>query len=219
MKPELERVKGDLETMQKAIGITPSAGREWIQWLKRDNWLNLWWGLPGLVLIVASLARLDGAQEVLGLAAGQWVGLLVTAVLLGMLVFWGRMMKSDVRPATVMREYRKINALGGWFLAGFLVQFAVYAVWARQHGIGGPAFMAGLWLLSGMSTLLLATVTKAWIYLGWAIPLLAFGLCQPLLRGKSGGLWLGLVFIAAALLCSLIQALQSRALEKEHAAH
>jgi hypothetical protein len=218
MKPELERVKGDLETMQKAIGITPAGGREWIQWLKRDNWLNLWWALPGLILIIASLARLDGGQMVLGLAAGQWVGLLVAAVLLGMLVFWGRLMKSGVRPAGVVREYRTISALGGWFLAAFLVQFAVYAVWARQHGIGGSAFMAGLWLLCGMSTLLLATITKAWVYLGWAIPLLAFGLCQPLVRGKSGGLWLGLVFIAAALLCSLVQALQFRALEKEHAA-
>jgi hypothetical protein len=218
MKPEIDRVKSDLETMQKAIGITPSFGREWIQWLKRDNWLNLWWGLPGLILIIASTARLDGATKFLGLAAGQWVGLLVTAVLLGMLAFWGRLMKSDVRPPAVMREYRKVNAQGSWFLVGFLVQFALYIVWARQHGISGPAFMAGMWLLCGASMLLPATATKAWVFLGWAIPMLAFALCQPLLQGKSGGLWLGVMFIAAALLCSVIQALQFRAMEKEHVA-
>jgi hypothetical protein len=170
-----------------------------------------------VILIIASMARLDGVKF-LGLAAGQWVGLLVTAVLLGMLAFWGRMMKSDVRPPAVTREYRKVNAQGSWFLVGFLVQFALYIVWARQHGISGPAFMAGMWLLCGTSMLLLATATKAWVFLGWAIPMLAFALCQPLLQGKSGGLWLGVMFIAAALLCSVIQALQFRAMEKEHVA-
>jgi hypothetical protein len=218
MKPELDRVKNDLQTMQKAIGLAPAFSREWILWFKRDNWLNLWWGLPGLILIAASLAPLDNTSRFLGLLAPQWVGLLVTAVLLAMLVFWGKLMKSDARPAGVTREYRRINAQGSWFLVGFLAQFALYLVWGRQHGIGAQAFMAGLWLLCGSSLLLLAVVTKAWVFLGWAIPLLAYGLSQPLLPGREGGLWLGLTFIVAALLCSVIHGWQFRALEKQHGA-
>jgi hypothetical protein len=218
MKSDLDRVKNDLETMQKALGLTPSFGHDWLHWLKRDNWLNLWWCLPGVILIAASMLPLDDSRKFLGLVAGQWVGLLVTGVLLGMLVFWGKLMKSDARPPEVVREYKRINAQGSWFLVGFLVQFVLYLVWGKQHDIGPQAFMAGIWLLSGSSVLLLAVVTKAWVFLGWAVPLLAFGLCQPLLQGRSGGLWLGLMFIVAAVLCSIIQASQFRAMEKQHVA-
>jgi hypothetical protein len=56
MKPELERVKQDVETIQKAMGLTPAMGREWIQWMKRDNWLSLWWCLPGVILIASALS-------------------------------------------------------------------------------------------------------------------------------------------------------------------
>lgn len=215
MKPELDRIKNDLATMQKAMGMSPSFGREFFQWLKRDNWLNLWWGLPGAILIVASLLLpVDDNKRFLGLLSGQWVGLLVAGVLLGMLVVWGRMIKGNARPPEVMREYKRINELGSWFLVGFLVQVAAYFVW----GIQGPAFMAGLWIVTGSSMLLLATITKAWVFLGWAIPMLAFGLCQPMLPGRSGGLWLGVMFIVCALLCLVIQAWQFRALEKHHVA-
>ena len=219
MKPELDRLKNDLDTMQKAIGLTPSLGREWSRWLKRDSWLNAWWCLPGAMLIVASLAPLDETKKVFGLMASQWVGLAVAGTLLGMLYFWGKMMRSDVRPPAVVREYKRINLQASWFLVGFVAQIAFYFIWGLQHGIDGKVVTAGLWIMCGSSMLLLATITKGWVYLGWAIPMLAFGFFHPWLEGRSGGLWLGVVFVVAALLCWLIQFWQFRIVEKQHAAN
>jgi len=219
MKQELDRVKNDLATMQKAIGLTPSLGREWTHWLKRDKWLNFWWCLPGLMLVAGSLAPLDETRKFFGLMAGQWIGLAVAGTLLGMLFFWGKMMRGDARPPAVVREYKRINAQASWFLVGFVAQIALYFAWGLQHGIEGGSFMAGLWIMCGSSMLLLATVTKGWIYLGWALPMVAFGLCHPLLEGRGqGGLWLGVVFIIAAFLAWLIQGVQSRMIEKQHGA-
>ena len=76
--------------------------------------------------------------------------------------------------------------------------------------------MAGLWLLCGSMVFMAALLTKLWVFLGWAIPLLAFGLCQPLIHGKGGGVWLGVMFIAVAVLSSAIQTWQLRRMEKQH---
>ena len=92
MKQELARVKHDLETIQKAMGLAPSMGRDWIQWMKRDNWLNLWWCLPGVILIVSALLSIGNNERYLGLAWGQWTGLLVAAVMLGITVVYFRKM-------------------------------------------------------------------------------------------------------------------------------
>jgi hypothetical protein len=220
MKPELDRVKNDLETMQKAIGLTSPPGRDWIHWLNRDKWLNFWWAVPGLMLIAASLAPLDDTRKFLGLIASQWVGLAVAGVLLGMLFFWGKMMRSDARPPAVVREYKRINSQASLFLVGFIAQIALYFAWGVQHSIAGGPFTAGLWIMCGSAMLLLATVTKGWVYLAWAFPMIAFGLCQPLLEGRGqGGLWLGVVFIVAAFLSWSIQGVQSRMIEKQHGAH
>jgi len=127
-------------------------------------------------------------------------------------------MRPATRPPAVLREYRRINAQGALFGAAFLIQVVCYFVWGKQYEIAGPAFLAGLWLLSGGSVLMLALFTKAWVFLGWAIPLLAFGLCQPLLRGRGDGLWLGLVFFVAAVFCCVIQAWHASRLEKAYAA-
>ena len=79
MKPELDRVKNDLDTMQKALGLAPSLGRDWIQWMKRDRWFGLWWCLPGIILIAAAVLPFDHAKRYLGLVIDQWAGLLVAA--------------------------------------------------------------------------------------------------------------------------------------------
>jgi hypothetical protein len=217
MKPELDRVKNDLETMQKAIGLTPSLGREWPRWLKRDRWLNFWWCLPGLMLVAGSLAPFDQTRKLFGLVAGQWIGLAVAGVLIGMLFFWDKMLRSSARPAEVTREYKRINVQALWFLVGFVAQIALYFAWGAQHGIQGKTFIAGLWIVCGSSMLLLATVTKGWVYLGWALPMLAYGLCHPVLGQQ--GLWLGVVFIVAAFLSWAIQGVQSRIIELQHAAN
>jgi len=219
MKPELDRVKNDLETMQKAIGLTSPPGREWIHWLKRDKWLNFWWAVPGLMLIAASLAPLDDTRKLLGLIASQWVGLAVAGALLGMLFYWGKMMRSDARPPAVVREYKRINSQASLFLVGFAAQIALYFIWGAQHSLPTGAFMAGLWIICGSSMFVLVMVTKGWVYLAWAVPMIAFGLCQPLLEGRDKGLWLGAVFIVAAFLSWLIQGVQTRMIEKQHGAN
>ncbi|HEX4644242.1 MAG TPA: hypothetical protein VH598_01395, partial [Verrucomicrobiae bacterium] len=86
MKPELDRLKNDLETMQNALGLAPTMGREWIQWMKRDKWFGLWWCLPGVILIVAGLLPLDHVKLYWGLVADQWVGLLAAATMLSVTV-------------------------------------------------------------------------------------------------------------------------------------
>ena len=215
MKRELDRVKNDLATMQKAMGLA-AMGRECIAWLKRDSWLNLWWCLPGAILISSALMPLDEGKRFWGLVAAQWVGILVAAVLVGMLVAWGRITRNEARPAGLRREYKRANAQGSWFLPVFLAQFALYLVWGRQHHIEGEAFMAGMWLLCGSAMLMLAVFTKIWVFLGWAIPFVIFGLCQPLIHGRWGGLWLGTMFIVAALLCSVIQIWQVRGMERQN---
>ncbi len=111
---------------------------------------------------------------------------------------------SDGRPIGLVREYKRVNALTWTFLAPFVLYF----VWGIQYRIGGQPFMAGLWLLSGSLTFVAAVSARIWVLLGWAIPLLALGLCQPVLHGRWGGIGLGLMFIATALLCSAIQTWQ-----------
>jgi hypothetical protein len=74
MKPEMERVKSDVETMQKAMGLAPAMGREWLRWVRRDNWLNLWWGLPGVILIASSFLPAGSTERFFGLALVQWTG-------------------------------------------------------------------------------------------------------------------------------------------------
>ena len=216
MKPELDRVRNDIDTIQKAMGLAPSFGRDWIQCLKRDNWLNLWWCVPGLILVVSAWVPFDDSKAWLGLLASQWVGLLAAAALLGIGVLQFRMMSNtDKRPLGLVREYKRINTIG---LAS-VVPIVFYFIWGKQHAIGGEAFTAGLFVVSG-SMVIVTVATKLWVFMGWAIPLVAFGLCQPLMSGgKSSGVGIGLVFISAALLCSVIQAWHVRRVEKQHDAH
>jgi hypothetical protein len=214
MKPEIDRVRNDLETIQKAMALTPSFGRAWIQWLKRDTWLYLWWCLPGFILVALALVPFDNAKKYLGLMSIQWMGLLVAAVMLGILLIVNRKMtaSNDGRPAGLVREFKRVNALG-W---AFVVPVLFYFVWGKQYGIGGQPFMAGLWLLSGSLAFATAMITRYWVFLGWAIPLLTVGLCQPLMHGRWGGVWLGMMFIAVALLSSIIQAWHLRRMEKQY---
>ena len=63
MKPELDRVKSDLHTIERALGISAGMGRDWIRWMKRDRWIGLWWSLPGLILIGGALLPIDRATR------------------------------------------------------------------------------------------------------------------------------------------------------------
>jgi hypothetical protein len=225
MKPELDRVKNDLETMQKALGLAPSMGREWIQWMKRDQWFSLWWCLPGLMLIAAALLPLDRAERYWGLVPGQWAGLLVAAVMLGIAIIHSRKVTAnDGRPAGLIRESKRINGMsaqGLWFSLALALQLLVYAVWCKQYRITFEPAWAGLFILMGSSCLVGAVSARAWTLLGWSIPFLGYGLCLPLAagHGKVNGILLGMMFIAVALSFSVIAVLQIRILERQNVAH
>ena len=107
MEPELNRIKDDLAAMQKAIGLTPSPGRAWLPWLKRDTRLFWLFCVPGALLILASLLLpAGGTATFLGLMAAQWVGILVAALLLGILLIVSRRSgPEDGRPEGLVREY------------------------------------------------------------------------------------------------------------------
>jgi len=214
MQPELDRVKSDLLTIEKAIGVAPAFGPEWVQWLRRDTRLYLLWGVPALILIGSAFVTFDDTQRHLGLLSVQWIGIVVAAFLLGILAIVNRTMSGrHGRPAGLVREYKRITA-ATW---GLLVPISFYFVWGQQYAIGGEAFTAGLWILSGSTIFMLALVMRVWVFIGWALPLLAFGLCQPLIRRDHAALWLGITMITGALLCSIIQTWQLRHVGEQHA--
>ena len=145
MKPEIERVKNDLETMQKAMGLGPALGREWIQWMKRDRWFSLWWCLPGFILIAAALLPLDHATRYAGLVPDQWAGLLVAAVMLALAVIQTRKVTAhDGRPEGLIRESKRINGLtaqGIWFNVVLVVQ--LYFILSGADNTGLPLNHSG----------------------------------------------------------------------------
>src|SRR5690349_18213205 len=109
MKYELDRVKNDLNTIQKAMGIAPSLGREWLQWLERDKWFSLWWCVPGLIIIAATLAPVNHAQKVLGLVIDQWAAILIIISMLTIArAHTRRVVGKDGRPEHAIREAKRM---------------------------------------------------------------------------------------------------------------
>jgi len=222
MKPELDRVKNDLEIMQKALGLAPSMGREWIQWMKRDRWFSLWWCLPGIIMIAAALLPLDHTQRYGGLVPDQWAGLLVATVMVGITVAHTRKVTAnDGRPEGLKREAKRINGIsaeGLWFGLALLAQVLFYFLWGRQYRIAFEPFWAGLFVLIGSTCLVTAVAARVWTLLGWAIPFLGYGLCLSLVQahGKVNGVLFGMMFIAVALSFSFIAVVQIRILEHQH---
>jgi hypothetical protein len=165
MKQELDRVKNDVETIQKLLGLAPSMGREWIQWMKRDRWFNLWWCLPGLILISAALLPLDHAKRYLGLVPGQWAGVLVAATLFGVAIGHTRhVTRKDGRPEGMIRESKRVNGMTGqglWFGLALALQLLLYFVIGRHYHIPFGPFWAGLFLLMGSTFLVAALAAKA----------------------------------------------------------
>ncbi len=225
MKQELDRIKGDVETMQKAMGFVPSMAREWIHWLRRDQWFSLWWCLPGAIIIAAALLPFDHAARFLGLVPDQWGGILVAVSLLALAVVHSRRAAGkDGRPEAMVRELKRTNGLtveGLWFGAALVMQIALYFVWGWQHHVPFDTFWSGFFVLTGSSLLLGAVAGRAWILLGYAVPFIAYGLCLPLAEGAptAGKLLFGIMFIAVALLFSFIQAVQIRHAQHLHESH
>lgn len=220
MKPEFERVKNDLETIQKAMGSEPSFGRDWAKWIRRDNWMNLWWLLPAAILLPTVFLRLESTERYFGLKLEQWMGVLVTAVLIGIWVFWNRaVMRRNGRPDGLVREYKRLNTLSGRYLVSFFAQFVLYFAWASQQGLSGNNMMSGLCLMGAFSLGTMAVLTRLWMYLGWAVPMAAYAFLLPHVSQQWGGAAMGALLVVSALLSWLITSVQVRFLEKQNDAH
>ena len=225
MKQELDRVKNDVETMQQAMGLASSMGREWVHWMKRDNWLNLWWCLPGTMLIASSFLPVNNTAKYFGLVLAQWTGILVATAMLGiMIVSIRKMTANDGRPQSLIREYKRywgIDAHGKWVGLALLLEFLLYFLWARHFQINIGAFWSGVCILAGSTYLVLAIISKLWLLLGVAIPILAYGLFEALLpgKGKIDGIPLGIMFIGIGVSCAIIQLWQIRQIERQNESH
>jgi drug/metabolite transporter superfamily protein YnfA len=225
MKPELDRVKDDLETMQKAIGLAPSPAQEWIPWMKRDNWLNLWWCLPGMMLIASSFLPSGNTAKYFGLVLAQWTGILVAVAMLGvMIISIRKMTANDGRPQSLIREYKRywgIDAHGRWVGLALLLEFLLYFFWAKHFRVSIGAFWSGTCILAGSTYIVLAVISKLWLLLGVAIPILSYGLFEALLsdKGKIGGIPFGMMFIGIGLSCAIIQIWQIRQIERQNESH
>ena len=222
MNEELARVKKDVELLQKVIGLTPSFRKDWIQWMRRDNWLNLWWCVPGLIILASALLPFDRSASWLGLVIDQWAGIFVGAALLAIASLQTRQLKGkDGRPASMIRESRRLFGLSGqglWFALAFALQLLLFFVWTRQHQLGFESFWTGFFLLSGSTCLVAALTAKAHVLLGFALPFIAYGLALPLAGAepKLKGALLGTMFILVALLFSAIQLWEIRKIQYEH---
>jgi hypothetical protein len=225
MKQELDRIKGDMETMQKAMGLVPSMAREWVQWMKRDRWFSLWWCAPGLIIIAATLLPMNHTTRFLGLVADQWAGILAAIALLGLAIGHSRQVSGkDGRPEAMVRELKRANGFtneGMWFGVALAAEMGLYFIWGWQHRVPFGTFWTGLFLLIGSTCLAGALVARAWILLGYAIPFIGYALCLPLAGGNAmaGKILLGVMFIAVALMFSFIQAVQIRQVEAQDESH
>jgi len=146
----------------------------------------------------------------------------VAAVMLGITAFQSRrIVANDGRAPAVIRECKRLNGMtreGLWFSLALLAQVLLYFIWARHYHIAFEAFWAGLFISTGATCLVASVCTKVWTLLGWAIPLLAYGLSLPFAEShhKVNGVLLGMMFIAVALSFSIIQVWQIRRMERQH---
>ena len=224
MKQELDRVKNDVETMQKAMGIAPEMGRDWIHWMKRDNWLFLWWCLPGAILIAASFLPSNKPARYFGLVLAQWTGILVAAIMGG--IFFAtirRTLANDGRPQSLIREYRRFwgfDAQGKCASVAMALVCLLYVLWAWHFRIG-TAFGSGFCILFGSMYLVIAVFSRLWLLLGLAVPILGYGLLAILLpgNGKVGEILLGITCIGIGLSSYLIQVWQIRKIEQQNESH
>jgi hypothetical protein len=224
MNEELARIKKDVQTIQDVMGLAPSFRQDWIRWMKRDNWLNLWWCVPGLIILASALLPLNRHIAFFGLVADQWAGILVGAALLGIASLHTRQMKGkDGRPASMIRESRKTYGLTGqglWFSLAFVIQLLVFFVWSKQHHIHFEPFWTGFFLLSGSTCLVAALTARAPILLGFALPFIGYALALPLATDapRAQAVLFGTMFIAIALLFSAIQLWEIRKIQYDHPA-
>lgn len=225
MKQELARLREDVETIQKAMGMAPSFQGDWVQWMKRDNWSNLWWCLPGMIILISALLPLDHAVKFAGLLPDQWTGILTAIALCGVAaVLSRRATRDDGRPESLIRETKRaygLTAHGSWVGLAIGVQIVFFGVWAQQHRMAYETFSTGMFLVCGSTCLVAAIAANAPILAGYAIPLILYSLGLPLAGDNDmvKRVFLGTMFLAVAVCFSVIQVWQIRKIQHAQPAH
>lgn len=222
MKQEFERVKNDIETIQNVIGLSPTLAHEWILWMKRDIWLFLWWCLPGAMLIASSFLPIGEVRKHFGYTLAEWTGILIAVVMGG--IFFATIRKTlanDGRPQSLIREYKRIwglDSAGKLASVAFLVGCVLYVLWAWRFRISSAAFVSGICILAGSIYLVVAAVSRLWLLLGVAVPILGYGVFAVLVPGNrfAGGIPLGITCIGIGLSSYLIQFWQIRKVERQN---
>lgn len=231
MNNEIDRIKNDVETIQRTLGLPSAAGRDWIHWMQSDCWFNLWWCLPGAIIVIAALLPVDPHARYFGLMLNQWAAIPIIASLLGIAVAAGRRTKGrDGRPEAMVREQVRMGRAAWIFSMGLFAQVLLYFLWGWRSNVPFAAFWSGLFLMIGSTFLIGALVARTWEprvhgALGFAIPFTAYGLCVLLIphavvpHAKVNGVLFGLMFIAIGLCLTFIEAARIRRAKSDHEAH
>ena len=226
MNKEIDRIKNDVETIQKTLGLPPAVGRDWVHWMQSDCWFHLWWCLPGAIIVIAALLPVDPHARYFGLMLNQWAAILCAASLLGIAIAasW-RTKGKDGRPEAMVREQMRMGRAAWVFSSGLYVQILLYFLWGWRSHVPFEAFWGGLFLVMGSTLLIGALVARAWGALGFAMPFIAYGLCVILVphavvpHSKVNGVLFGSMFIAIGLCFTFLEAARIRQVKSDHEAH
>ncbi len=197
---EVQRVKEDLATLQRAAGLESLVGRE-------DVWANLAVAAAGVVAVVWALLPHGMPQ--------QWGIVPLVLVVLSYLIWQrARHRQSTGRSAIERKKYSA--ELAGVILITALA--LVYRLWANELGIsravaGGAAFF----ILGAAIVVFGLRERERWPELGMAIPIMLCGLAIPLLSVSTWVL-LGSTFAVGGAVTAGLTAYQIRLDANAHAA-
>ena len=161
---EVQRVKEDLATLQRAAGLESLVGRE-------DVWANLAVAAAGVVAVVWALLPHSMPQ--------QWGIVPLILVVLSYLTWQrARHRQSTGRSAVTRKKYSA--ELAGVVVITLLA--LVYRLWATELGISREvAGGAALFLLGAAIVVFGLRERQRWLELGIAVPIMACGMAIPLL--------------------------------------
>ncbi len=160
---EVQRMKDDMAVIERAIGLSPSMGRE-------EVWVNLALAGGGLVALVWALLPT-------GLPA-QWGMVPLILLAIGYLVrMRAKYRRSGGRSPTRRRAYTA-DLVGMVVVAGLAV---IYRVWATKQGISLTLAGSAAFFIFGLAMVLTVLRDQTRLPdLGLAIPLMICGLVIPL---------------------------------------
>ncbi len=188
-KKELERVKEDIEIIKGAVGLELPFSWE-------DVWINVYLIPVGIWLVIWSILPYELSR--------LW-RILPVAVLAPLFV--ALRIKYRRRSGRSPMRRRQYNAVLICPILG-LVAFG-YLVWVIRSGHDFIFAVGGMWFFMGFVITIFAFTESRLYYLGWAIPIMVFGVAisvWPALNVLETGV--GYMLIVACSITAAIQAYQ-----------